>query len=359
MNAAGAILLILFAGMLVLPFVPGLLEIRRPRDRYPLLVNLDYAKDPRYLGRRLRGLLRAGLAGPVGEMPGRHEVQMSKPESVEVTDSLALAPASVCEALLFVHGDLDAGRECRLREDAYVLGNATLQAGCDVRTLACDGEVRLGAGAKVHRWLDADRDVWAAEGCELGAYCATAGALHLADRVGFTRLFAEPILTPGALPRPQPALPAEMPPLPRHARAHDDLEASIADALSWYPGDLTLAADSRQAGDAVVRGSLRLERGAALRGRVRVHRGCRLEDGSVLDGDLYADGDVVLGNQVTVTGTIFTQARVEIGRGCQLGRPGAVKSVVGNRGVTLGPEVVIHGQVHAEREGSVSCRDHS
>ena len=280
---------------------------------------------------------------------------MSKPERVEVTDALVLEPGSVCDTVLYVKGDLDVGAGSRLHEDAYVLGNVTLRADGEARTLACDGEVRLGAGARVHRWLDADRDVWAAERSDLGAYCATAGALHLADGVRFTRLFAEPILTPGARPRPLPTLPAALPPLPRPERPRNEFAASIDEALAWHAGDLTLVADSRQEGDAVVRGNLCLERGAALRGRVRVHGDCRLEAGSVLDGDLYADGEVVLGDDVTVTGIIFTQARVRIGRGVQIGRPGAVKSVVGNRGVDLGPEVVVHGQVHAEGEGRVSC----
>jgi cytoskeletal protein CcmA (bactofilin family) len=359
MNAAGAILIAVFAGLLFLPFVPGLFEIWRPRDRYPLLVNLDYAKDPRYLGRRLRELLRAGLEDVAADAPGTHDVQLSKPERVEVTAALSLEPDSTCDVVLYVRGDLDAGRGSCLREDTYVLGRATLDEDCDVRTLACDGEVRLGAGAKVRRWLDADRDVWAAERCELGTHCATAGALHLADGVRFTRLFAEPILTQGARPRPLPTFPATLPPLPRPERPHNELTASIDEALAWHAGDLTLAADSRQEGDAVVRGNLQLERGAVLRGRVRVHGSCRLEEGSVLDGDLYADGEVVLGDGVTVTGTVFTQARVNIGRGGQVGRPGAVKSVVGNRGVTLGPEVVVHGQVHAECEGRVSCLDRS
>jgi hypothetical protein len=356
MTGAGMLLLAVFAAMLVLPFLPGLAEIRRPRDRYPLLVDLDYAKDPRHLGRRLRGLLHAGLADGV---VGMHQVQMSKANRVEVTADLSLAPDSACDDVLYVRGALDAGRGTRLREDAYVLGDAALQAGCDLRTLACDGEVRLGADTKVRRWLDADRDVWAAEGCDLGVYCATAGALHLADGVRFTRLFAEPILTLGARPRPLPALSPSLPPLPRPERPRNELTTSIDEALAWHPQDLELAAGSRHEGDAVVRGDLRLGRGAVLRGRVRVHGRCRLEEDCVLDGDVYADGDVELGRGVLVTGTIFTQARVTIARGVQVGRPGAVKSVVGNRGVTLGPEVVVHGQVHAQTEGSVSCRDRS
>jgi cytoskeletal protein CcmA (bactofilin family) len=201
--------------------------------------------------------------------------------------------------------------------------------------------------------------VWADEGCDLGAYCATAGALHLAHGTRFQRLFAEPILTAGAEPRPLPELPADLPPLPRPERPRNGFAASIDQALAWHAGDLTLAAQSLQAGDAVVRGNLRLEAGAVLRGCVRVHGDCLLESASVLDGDIYADGDVVLAGGVTVTGTVFTQAQVTLGRSCQVGRPGAIKSVVGNRGVILGPGVVVHGQVHAEREGSVSCRDRS
>ncbi len=359
MNGAGVILLVAFAGLLVLPFVPGLVEIRRPRDRYPLLVDLAYAKDPRYLGRRLRELLRGGLESEAGDLAGTHDIQMSKPDRVEVTGPLALAPDSVCETVMYVQGDLDAGAASRLRDDAYVLGSAVLRANCDVRTLACDGEIRLGAGTRVRRWLDGDHDIWAAERCDLGAYCATAGALHLADGVRFTRLFGEPILTHGARPRPPVALPPDLPPLPRPERPRNELTASIDEALAWHAGDLTLAPDSRQEGDAVVRGDLCLERGAVLRGRVRVHGTCRLDAGSVLDGDIYADGDVVLGDDVTVTGTVFTQAQVTVGRGTQVGRPGAVKSVVGNRGVVLGAEVVVHGQVHAEHEGRVSCRDRS
>lgn len=358
MNGAGAAVLILFAAMLVLPFLPGLLEIRWPRDRYPLRVDLDYAKDPRHLGRRLRQLLRAGV-GPGAAAAGTRDVKLSRPERVDVSGARTLAADSVCDAVLLVQGDLMADTGCRLREDAYVLGAATLAARCDLRTLACDGDVRLGAAVRVHRWLDADGEVWAGEGADLGAYCATAKTLHLADGVRFTRLFAEPIVTAGAPPPAAPDLPSDLPPLPRPRRAGDDVEASIADVLSWHAGDLTLAPGSRQAGDAVVRGRLRVGCGALLRGRVRVHRDCRLDAGAILDGDLYADGDVVLGTGAVVTGTIFTQGHVDIGSGCRIGRPGGVKSVVGNLGVTLGSSVLVHGQVHAEGEGVVSCRGRS
>lgn len=351
-------LLATFALLLVLPFVPGMIEVVHPRDHYPLPVDLAYTKDPRHLGRRLRRILRDGLADHLHEA-GMHPVRLSRPDMVRVADGLQLADDEVCEDTVVVRGRFVTGRRATLTSDAYVQGSATLGAGTVVRTLACDGQLDLATGVIVRRWLDCDGDITATEHCDLGGHCAAARVIRLTNGVRFARLSAEMIVTPGGHSRPARELPADLPPLPRPERPAHALDHGIDTLLAWHPGDLTLGREAQHAGDLVVRGTLRLEAGAILRGRVRGYREVTLGEGVVLDGDLFADGDVTLADGVTVTGHVFSQGRVTIGRRVQVGVPGQVRSVIGNQGVQLGPAVVVHGYVQTEGEGVVACHEPS
>ena len=318
MNGAGVILLSLFAGHAG-PAVPAgpardpaaarpLPPARGPRLRQgPAAPRPSPARPP---ARRPRG--------PVGELPGTHDIQMSKPDRVEVTGGAhARARQRLrrrCCTCAAISTPAPAPACARMPTS---WATPRCRPTCDLRTLACDGEVRLGAGARVHRWLDADRDVWAAEGCDLGAYCATAGALHLADGVRFTRLFAEPILTPGA-PAAAAAgrFPPTLPPLPRPERPRNELTASIDEALAWHRGRpeprRRVAPGGRRRGPR--RPAPRARRGRCAAGSASTATAA-WRRGACSTATSTPTATSCSATSVTVTGTIFTQARVTIGRG--------------------------------------------
>jgi len=354
----GWLLLTAFALLTVLPFVPGLLEVALPRDRYPLPIDLAYSKDPRYMGRHARELLAGALAvGPDGEPlaapreAGLHEVTMSRRETIEIRDGLDLPAEEHLDMLTCVRGDAVLGEGARCDEDLHVDGVTRLGRDAFVRSLASGGAVEVGPGARIVRWLDADGDIDAARGADLGANAATDAVLRMADGVTFRRLWGVPILTEGhdgAPPKPQ---------TPSTAVRHDPAgETEIDGHVTRHDGDLLLDVVSNDpVRPLVVRGDCEIADGVVFRDSVKVYGGLILGKGSVILGDVFAEDDVVLGEDAVVEGNVFTQSSVAVHKGARVGTPGRRTSLVARKNVTIGAAASIYGYVLTDGEGVVKC----
>ena len=74
-----AVFLLGFLLLLALPFLPGIIELRKPQDDRALSINMDYSKDPRYFGNSFRGILTRAL-GTKSLSEGMKQVSLSKEE---------------------------------------------------------------------------------------------------------------------------------------------------------------------------------------------------------------------------------------------------------------------------------------
>jgi hypothetical protein len=353
------LLLALFGVMILLPFLPGLLEIYRPRDEYPLPIATGYAKDPHYLGDSARRLVAAGL-GARQDVVGVHEITMSRPEKVEVHPPQMLPADQRINRVLRVTGDLLAGPGCRFAREVFVAGTAQLGPSSRLRALATDGDALLGHGSVVERWVDVRGGLTVEFGCRLGAHCSTTGPLQLADGVVFQRLFGHPVRTEEPTGAPasssRPTADPDASPGAGDAAAHARRGGRrTGGAPRRIAGGLRIPAGKRLAEDLFVLGDLDLATGAHLAGSVRVSGKARLGRRAVIDGSLFAEGAVELGPGAQVTGHLFTQDRVACLAGAQVGLAGTVKSVIGKRSIRLAEGVVVHGYLLTEGEGRVAC----
>jgi predicted acyltransferase (DUF342 family) len=348
---AAVLLLGVFGLLIVLPFIPGLVEIWRPRDRYPLPVDMNYVKDPRYLGRSARALLSAALRGDDGP-PGRRTVNFSKVEAVEVHDRLDVSAGALLTAIQLARGPMSVGDRAVCERDIYARAGARIGEGAVLRSLACDGRAALGRGVRITRWFDVEGDAYVGPQTALGASSAASGFLELADGVTFERLWGAPVRTTGYLgPRDLPGAPAPF--------ALPDVQEIrvVEDLASLHRGDLTVGPGETFDRPLVVKGDLRIRTGAIVDRTVKVYGDLTLEPGALLLGDAFVEGAVIVGEGAAVRGCVFSQDSVELGRGARVGAPGLVKTVVGKRRVTLACDVAIHGYVLTDGLGSVQCRD--
>nr|MBC8423389.1 hypothetical protein [bacterium] len=347
---ATALLLLTFALLILLPFVPGLIEVYWPRDRYPLPVNTGYTKDPRFYGRSARELLGAAL-DLAAAVPGDHEIVMSKPETVEVRDDWEIAAGAERDAIMVARGDLVVGEGAVCERELFARGHARVGAHAVLRTLSCEADATLARGVVLVRWLDCEGDVTVGPDASLGVSAAAGGSLVLADGVVFSRLFGSPVGTTGGgeRPRPQP-VPVSAPPV-----ISVDEIVTIEDLTHFHRDDLTVSPGDVFARPLVVKGDLVLEAGATVPHAVRVYGELRLERGATVGGDAFVDGDVALGEDAAVRGNVFTQGAVRLSTGACVGVPGACKSVIGKREVELGACVVVHGYILTDGRGRVSC----
>ncbi len=352
---AATLLLLTFALLILLPFVPGLIEVYWPRDRYPLPVDTGYTKDPRFFGRAARDIL-AGALDVAAVAPGSHEVEMSKAETVEVHDDLELPAGTAQAAVLVVRGELAVGAGATCDREVFASGRARVGEGATLRTLAGDADVALAAGVTMQRWLDADGDVTVGEDCSLGVSAAAGGSLILADGVVFNRLYGLPVTTAdgaGAGGGEQPGPGAAQVRSPSYPDVDEIL--TIEDLVHLHRDDLTVSPGDEFQRPLVCKGDLTIAAGAVLAYTARVYGDLHLEQGATIQGDVIAERNVTLAEGAAVYGNVFSQAAVTLASGARVGLPGARKSLIGKKEILLGADVVVHGYVLTDGRGRVSC----
>jgi cytoskeletal protein CcmA (bactofilin family) len=347
-NALGAAMIILiFSGMLFLPFWPGLRESLWPRDEYPLPVNIQYSKDPRHLGNSFRRILFEGLGGNA-VTSGVRTVRLSKDETVEVQSDCRIETGQTLPHILLVQGDLQAQSRATFRKELYVAGSASIGQGCRLRSLACDAHAILGRQIRVSRWIDANGDIRVGAGTRLGVSCSCAGQLMLDHGVEFQRLFSPQITSPDYRERDLPVLPSGR--APRTAAAQIK---SIEDVTNYRRKSSLLLSGTVIDQDLVVKGDLNLADGVSIHGDVRCDGRAVIGRDSVIAGDLFAEGPIEILDNAVVLGNLFSQDSVQLYPGVRIGQAGRIKSIIAKKRIVVDRNVAIYGYVLTEGKGLV------
>jgi acetyltransferase-like isoleucine patch superfamily enzyme len=330
------LLLLLAAVIATMPFVPGLRELRKPKDAEPLKVDLTFVRRPRYFGTALRDRIRARLEeGIPDELPARVVIEMREAEILAVHRDLDLEPNTSSGDLLTALGVATLGAGARVRE-LYAVGGARIGPGAQVRALACDGEVRLLDGARVLRWVDADGNVFAEPDVDLGVSASAAGVLGLSPGCTFKRVWGHPIWV-----RRDVSAGRRTPPGPR----------TIERAVIYGRGTLALPDGIRLDRDVVSYDHVEIGRNATIMGTIKAHGDITLGDGVRVAGDLVARRDVTIGRGCRLLGDVFAERNVSIGHDTRVGRSGGTKTVFAAERIRLEPGVAVIGWVIAERGG--------
>ncbi len=346
---AAVLLLLGFSILIVLPFIPGLIEVYWPRDRYPLPVDTSYTKDPRYFGVSARRILAGAL--DIDTVPaGAHEAVMSKPETIVVADTANVPENGEQTEILVARGELTVGEKATCSGELFARDAARIGRGAVLRTLSCEGDVRLEDAVRLERWLDAEGDVFAGDACDLGVSTAAVGTLMIGDGVNFSRLFGAPVTTTGFSGDEGSVTPPA-----RSAFTDVDEIRTIEDLAEFHRDDLVIEAGEEHLRPLVVRGDLTVKSGSVLGNTARVYGDLHLEDDTLVHGDLFVEGDVHMGERAVVRGNLFSQARIDLSRGARVGLPGHCKSLIGKQEVRLAADVAVHGYIQTDGRGHVSC----
>lgn len=336
-----ALLVGLGALLLLVPFLPGIRELRRPKDDEPIRIDETFTRDPRYFGNALRQKLAPFLEERPPELPARMEIELRKPEILAVFDDLHVPEGAREDALAVALGAAAVGRDARLAE-TWVRGDAELESGAVVRALACDGQLTLGAGAKIQRWVDVEGHLLAEPGADLGLSASAAGVLRLSQGCAFRRLWGRPVFVRGE-PGQEPAESQEAAAAPE----------TIEDEVIWGRRGLSLPRGFRLERDLVALTDVRIGPGATVLGTIKAHGSIDVGDGARIRGNLIARRGVTTGRNVRVAGNVFAERDVVLGPGTQVGRKGGIKTVYAAGHIRLEPAAAVLGWVIAERGGTV------
>jgi predicted acyltransferase (DUF342 family) len=326
-----------FAGLIALPFVPGIVEIRRPRDSTALSVVQDNTKEPRHFGMSLRERLQPFIA-EVDELPSYREIQLRNRESLEVHENLQIPESGHTSSLLVARNRLEVGMGATISE-AYGMGDVVVGSKARIRGLAVDGALTLGSDCKVERWIDAEGKIKAGEQCDLGVSASSSLSLSVAEGSKFQRLWGMPVTTSTSHSLDSPDSPYN--------------EPSAADSLVWGRDLMSLPPKTRLSSGLVVDGDLFVGAGSLIKGDIKAHGSVILAAGVRVSGNVICRKSLIIGPRCTVSGNVFAERDIEIGPNSSVGRVDAYKTVYSARRISLGNKVKVFGWVVAEAGGRV------
>jgi predicted acyltransferase (DUF342 family) len=337
-----AIVFILFILMLVLPFLPGMIELVKKEDADPLFISMNYKRSPRYLGNSFRNILQDAIKTIHGKT-GFYDVHLSKKEQIEIRPSSAVASGRQINHLVLVRGDLFSDSHVQFNKEIHVVGNAAIGPNNVVQALSADGNVAVGDGTLVRRWLDAEGDIDIAPNCHLGISVSAGGQMKLSGNCFFHRLFAMPIVTGNGASLPTLTEPVPLPWLASRNR----------EAFFMVGKQRTIPPRSAINTNMVFHKDIQIGANTIIRGDIKAYGMLVLEDDVTIDGNLFADGDIVIGKNARISGHTFSQGSVFISTKTIISRPNTIKSIIGKKSIQIEKSVIIHGYVSTEGRGLV------
>ncbi len=331
-------LLVLMAFILI-PFLPGFIELFRPKDEKPLALNMNFSKDYKYFGKSFQKILENGLGTKHITEPGEYTLMLSKPERVRVVERGRVSDQKTIDEILYVLADFTSGSDAEFRKEIYVRGSCKIGDRNTLRALYCEGDLAIGEGTAVIRWVDGDRDIEIKEGCRLGVSVASTKRLAVARHCSFSRMFGLPILTyrtklPGILPEIQ--------------------VKNISDTtMVITKEEIILPPRTNISNDIVTHQRIVFREKSFAKANIKSYRDIIIEEGSLVEGNLFSERNVVIEAGCTITGNIFSQGQVKIGNAVQVGQEGQIKSVIAKKGVLVEGNVTIYGYIMTEGEGKI------
>ncbi len=331
------VVFIVFFILLLLPFIPGIIELHRPRDAGPLFIDMEYTKDPRYFGKSFKSVMKKLARSGIGV--GMSNVSLSHREVIQVAQTQKVNTGEQFNHILCVIGDLVTAEKVCFRKEIYITGKATIGAENMVRAIASDGKVFLDSKTKVLRWIDAEDSIEVCEGCDLGINISSGGEVRIARDCKFKRLYGFPIVTCAGGNEGM--------------RQYDEVGRTFNGTQTPGKGVFTVSPGSRIEKDLIVKNNLRISKNSLVTGNIKTYGELVVGENVKVFGNIFSEGNVKMGQNTMVDSNIFSQGSVFIDRNSQIGNPGKRKSVIGKRGVILCQDVRVYGYILTEGLGIV------
>jgi predicted acyltransferase (DUF342 family) len=335
-----AIFFVAFLFLLVLPFLPGIIELGCSHDARALSINMDYSRDPRYFGKSFKGILKSAL-GTESLREGTQELTLSKKETVEIVSKPKIPAGDRVDHLMVVNGNFISLEKATLNKEIYVEGKANIGERNTLRALAAEGKVLLSSQTKVIRWVDAEGGFTADRSCDLGWSISSGSRLKIGPDCRFRRLYGMPILTWREDPDDE------------ITDSGQDCE-EIGDSAFISDRDWTTIPPRTKIDKALIfKQNLRIKSNCVFDRDVKTYKKLVLEEGVRIKGNVFAENGISTGPSSRFFGNVFSQESIYLGKGSKIGRAGTVKSVVARKEIVLESGVVIYGYVVAGKRGRV------
>ncbi len=303
-----------------LPFIPtaGLFLRRRDVLGPPPLSEAAYAPD--HFARSLITKLRARLVLIAQPVTAVAEYRVDGEPLLVVPASLRRAPRECANTMSYAFGDLALPGSLSCHKEVACEGSLHTGEDATYRALYAADILHLRWNSTIIRWCHADGHIEVEGNCRILGRASANKTIKIDAPCEFMSMTAPTILAGYA-----------------QSGARGTLPRGVACV------------------DTVAREPITLVPGTKQRGSVKARRLLEVGVGSVIEGALVCEGDIVIGARCVIWGPIVAEGRIRMGEGCEIGSPEAPASVVAEDIEILAP-AVIHGALHAGRHGIIKYK---
>jgi len=349
---------VLLLVLLILPFVPGLVEISRRQDAQALRVTRKHDVNIHYFANRFRDYINTHFARDLAGM--RSQLQ-GKQGALEDGSHYCLLPrdasiaferderhAQVTNRMFIADADLSLPGAMSYLNELYA--NGTISGADDnvYRAMLAGMDIELGANSILLRWMHATGEVRVANGCVLYGRVSAEQRIVLASLVQFQRLNAPLILFGKPLP------PAKTGPERREIDPQDlPVKVEVGAGRWLVEDDLALPDNSCVHANLVVTGRLRLGNNCEIFGSIKSHQSLHINPGCAVHGSVVSMEDIRIGSDSSLKGPLISEAQVHLAANCRIGSTD-LPTTVSAEEIHIQADCVAHGTVWARFAGSVS-----
>jgi len=344
---------VIFSLLLLMPFLPGIIELHNPKDNLPLSIKMDYVKNPRYFDRSFKNILHNALK-KAGYESGVKQVKLSKKETVEISDEKTLHAGEKANNILYVKKDFISKKGVNLKKEIYVKGNAIIGEENILRAIACEGDITLSSKTRLIRWAGAEGNIKIHTQCVLGKRCSCDGELEIARDCSFKCLYGKSVVTYAVHDSGKGAESRQKNPKENTTPVPEQEIKNIED-IAWHSTKEfeSIPPFTKIDKDFVIKKNFTVNEGCTLTGNIKSYGDIILKKDVTVNGSIFAEGSIAIGENCTVTENVFSQNKILLSKGVRIGKKDGVKSVIGKKGVELGGNVIIFGYVLTEGEGKI------
>jgi predicted acyltransferase (DUF342 family) len=340
-----------------LPLLPAFLELYRGQDDVPLNVPPAHHRDLRHFAWVFRDYVRGQIAlMDLVPADSRKDRRLQFPDGTTVHIVNAITPyvtdifnrrkAATRERVVVSMGPLVVPDDVKELGEVYATGEIAGGSACVYRALFCEGNAKLGNRSVVLRWIHAQGALRASADSQLWGRATATVSLHVDEGCSFERLYA-PRIHFGAETEPVGSMPDALPPV-----EHQSFRASDV-ARQRVDGDYTIPAHTRVAGDLVVYGDVTVGDDCVLLGSLKARKLARIGRGTRVNGSIIAMGNLYVAPDCVVQGALVGESDIFIDERARIGSDASPTTVTAER-IYVAPGVVSHGVVWARRQGVVA-----
>jgi len=344
---------VLFWFLLLIPFIPAIVEIKKPRDNKPITINMEYTKNPRYFDISFRNILLNALK-ETKLLPSIYNVKLSKEEKVEISESKDIKSYEEINHILFVKGDLTSGEKVVFNKEIYVKGKAKIGRNNLLRAITSEGDIILSDEVKIVRWIGSDENIYTGNNCNLGILAGAEKTIKISGKCNFKRLYGNPIIIEKTGEKMKEEKESRKLLEKKRKKEKRKYGTEISDtSMVFNKKWATIPPEAKIEKDIIAKSSLLIREKAKIYGSIKVYGKLIIEKDVLIDGNVFGESEIEIGENCVITGDVFSQESIHLKNGTIIGKKGQIKSLIARDKLKIEKNAVIHGYVLVENEGTV------